>query len=88
VLGQTKINENLTKKISSTDKILENINTKLEGLLATIQTQLSFNKHLEKQIVQLAAAIPIPNSEKALGKPEAQFISVNLVSTVKAKRRF
>jgi hypothetical protein len=37
VLGQAKINENLTKKISDNDKILENINTKLEGLLATVQ---------------------------------------------------
>jgi hypothetical protein len=38
VLGQAKINENLTKKISDNDKILENINTKLEGLSATLQT--------------------------------------------------
>jgi hypothetical protein len=48
VLGQAKINENLTKKISDNDKTLESINTKLEGLSATVQTQLSFNKHLEK----------------------------------------
>jgi hypothetical protein len=87
VLGQAKINENLTKMISDNDKILENINTKLEGLLATVQTQLSFNKHLEKQIAQLAAAIPVPDSEKTLEKPEDQFKLVNLVSTVKAKCR-
>jgi hypothetical protein len=49
---------------------------------------LSFNKHLEKQIAQLAAAIPLPNSEKTPGKPKVQFESVNLVSTVKAKCRF
>jgi hypothetical protein len=48
VLGQAKINENLTKKISDNDKILENINTKPKGVSATIRTQLSFNKHLEK----------------------------------------
>jgi hypothetical protein len=87
VLGQAKINENLTKKIGTTDKILENINTKLEGLSATVQTQLSFNEHLEKQIAQLAAAIPVPDSEKTPRKPKVQFESVNLVSTVKAKCR-
>jgi hypothetical protein len=48
VLGQAKINKNLTKKISNNDKILKNINTKLESLSVTVQTQLSFNKHLEK----------------------------------------
>jgi hypothetical protein len=47
--------------------------------------QLSFNKHLEKQIAQLAAAIPVPNLEKTPRKPKLQFESVNLVSTVKAK---
>jgi hypothetical protein len=65
-----KINENLTKKITNNDKILENINTKLESLSAIVQTQLSFNKHLEKQIAQLVAAIPIPDLEKTPGKPE------------------
>jgi hypothetical protein len=49
---------------------------------------LSFNKHLEKQIAQLAAAIPVPDSEKTPGKPEVQFESVNLVSLVKSKRWF
>jgi hypothetical protein len=36
VLGQAKINENLTKNISNNDKILEKINTKPEGLSATV----------------------------------------------------
>jgi hypothetical protein len=81
-----KINENLTKKITNNDKILENINTKLESLSATVQTQLSFNKHLEKQIAQLVAAIP--DSQKTPGKLEVQFESVNLISTVKSKCRF
>jgi hypothetical protein len=34
------------------------------------------------------AAIPVPDSKKTPGKPEVQFESVNLVSTVKAKCRF
>jgi hypothetical protein len=47
--------------------------------------QLSFNKHLEKQIAQLAVAIHVPDLEKTPGKPKLQFELVNLVSTVKAK---
>ena len=31
VLGQAKINENITKKLMSNDKILENINSQIEG---------------------------------------------------------
>ena len=31
VLGQEKINENITKKLMSNDKILENINSQIEG---------------------------------------------------------
>jgi hypothetical protein len=49
---------------------------------------LIFNKHLEKQIAQLAGAIPVPDSEKTLEKPVIQFESVNLVSIVKSKCRF
>jgi hypothetical protein len=43
VLGQAKINENLTKKLLSNDKVLENINTKIENLASSVQNQLSFN---------------------------------------------
>jgi hypothetical protein len=37
VLGQTKINENLTKRLSYNDKMLENINTKLKNLSSSVQ---------------------------------------------------
>jgi hypothetical protein len=43
VLGQAKINENLTKKLTYHDKNIENINSKLENL-TSLQNQLSFNK--------------------------------------------
>jgi hypothetical protein len=69
-------------------KFWKNINTKLKSLSAIVQTQLSFNKNLEKQIAQLAAAIPVPDLEKTLGKPEVQFESVSMVSTTKAKCRY
>ena len=61
MLGQAKINENLTKKLSFNDKMFENINAKIETLSSSVQNQLSFNKLIEKQIAQIAAAIPINN---------------------------
>jgi len=48
VIGQTKINENLTKKLSYDDKIIENINAKLETLCSSVKSQTSFNKMIEK----------------------------------------
>jgi hypothetical protein len=47
VLGQVKINENLNKKLMNNDRILENINSKIEGLSSAIKNQLSFNKMIE-----------------------------------------
>jgi hypothetical protein len=57
VLGQVKINENITKKLMSNDKMLENINSQVEGLTSAIKNQLSFNKMVETQLAQIAAAI-------------------------------
>ena len=54
----------------SYDKILENINSKIEGLTSSIKNQLSFNKMIETQIAQIAAAIPINHSGKIQGQPE------------------
>jgi hypothetical protein len=52
-----------------------------------LSNAVELNKHLEKQIAQLVAAIPMPNLEKTSGKPKVQFKLVNLVSIVKAKCR-
>jgi hypothetical protein len=81
VLVQARINKNLTKKLLNNDKMLENINSKLQNLSSSVQNQLSFNKTLEKQIVQLAAAIPVSDSWKTSGKPEVPLETVNMVST-------
>ena len=70
VLGQTKINENLTKKLSYNDKMFKNINSKLEKLSSSVKNQLSFNKMIETQIAQIAAAIPVNHSGKIPGQPE------------------
>ena len=70
VLGQAKITENITKKLSYNNKLIENINSKLENLSSSMKNQLSFNKMIETQIAQIAAAILVNDSEKILGQPE------------------
>jgi len=67
VIGQAKINENLTKKLSYNDKIIENINTKLETLCSSVKSQTSFNKMIETQI---AASIPVTDKERIPGQLE------------------
>jgi hypothetical protein len=44
VLGQVKINENITKKLMHNDKMLENINSQIESLSSTVKNQLSLTK--------------------------------------------
>ena len=60
--------------------MLENINTKIEGLTSYINNQMSFNEMIETQIAQLAATIPV-SSRKILGQPEASLEYVKMVST-------
>ena len=50
VIGQAKINKNLTKKLSYNDKIIENINAKLETLCSYVKSQTSFNKMIVSRI--------------------------------------
>jgi hypothetical protein len=59
LLGQTKINENITKKFSYNDKMIGNINTKLENLSSFVKNQLNFNKMIETEIAQVAAKLPV-----------------------------
>ena len=60
--SQAKINESLTKKLTTNDKILENINSQIEGLTSAFKNQMSFNKMVETQLAQITAAIPISDS--------------------------
>ena len=62
VFGQAKINESLNKKLAVNDKILESIHAKVETLSSAHKNQLSFNKMIESQLVQIAADVPF--SEK------------------------
>ena len=79
VLGQVKINKNITKKLMYNDKMLENINSQIESLFSVVKNQLSFNKMIEIQISQIAAAIPGNQSGKIPGQPENSFKNVNAV---------
>ena len=81
VLGQVKINENITKKLVSNDKILENINSQIEGLTSAVKNQSSFNKMVETQLAQIATAIPIDSNGKIPAQPENSSENVKTVTT-------
>ena len=69
VFGQAKINESLNKKLAANDKVLENINEKVETLSSALKNQLGFNKKIETQLAQIAAAVPAAESGKIPGNP-------------------
>ena len=50
VLGQAKIMEDLSRKLASNDKVLENINNRMDSFSSAIKNQHSFNKMIESQI--------------------------------------
>jgi len=81
VFGQVKINESLTKKLTTNDKILENINSQIEGLTSAVKNQMGFNKMVESQLAKIAAAIPISNDGKIPTQPENSREKVNVVVT-------
>ena len=78
--GQAKINDTIQKKLTANDKSLETIRAKLDGFSTAIKDQLSFNKMLETQLAQLAAATPAFDIGKIPGQPESTLESVNVVT--------
>ena len=68
VLCQAQINKNITKKLMFNDKMIENINSKLESLSSSVKNQLSFNIMIA-QIAQIAIAIPVNYLGKILAQP-------------------
>jgi len=82
VYGQAKINESLQKKLAATDKSMESIHAKMDGFSTAIKNQLSFNKMLETQLAQLAAATPAAELEKIPGQSESTLESVNVVKAM------
>ena len=62
------------------DKILENLSEKMGSFNSSMKNQLSFNKMLETQLAQLAAAVPSFEQGKILGKPKDPIEGVKLVN--------
>ena len=60
--------------------MLENINTKIEGLTSSINNQMSSNKMIETQIAQIAIALPVSDSVKIPRQPETSLESIKMVS--------
>ena len=71
VYGQVTINESIEKKLAANDKSLETIHAKMDGISTAIKNQLSFNKMLETQLAQLAAATPAAKLRQILRQPES-----------------
>ena len=75
VMKEAKNTENLAKTVAANDKTLEGLGAKIDGLTAAIKNQLVFNKKMETQLAQLAAAVPtgdsarFPDSPSLLKKP-------------------
>jgi len=42
--------DNLSKKLVSNDKMLENINNRMDNFSTTIKNQISFNKMIESHL--------------------------------------
>jgi hypothetical protein len=57
IRDQVRINDEVGKKFHATDKLLENINAKMDNFIVATPNQLSFNKMLETQIQQISTAI-------------------------------
>jgi len=56
--GQKQINDNISEKFLSNDKILESLAMQLEGFNYVIKNQLSFNELIKTKVTQLALSCP------------------------------
>nr|AAX96699.1 Transposable element protein, putative [Oryza sativa Japonica Group]AAX96877.1 Transposable element protein, putative [Oryza sativa Japonica Group]ABA92517.1 Zinc knuckle family protein [Oryza sativa Japonica Group] len=81
VFAQAKTTDALCKKLAANDKILENINVKLDGLASAFQNWLSFNKMIETQLAQLASLVPANESERIPGQPDSSIENVKAITT-------
>ena len=61
VSNQGNLMDNLSQKLASNDKMLENINNTMDNFSTAIKNQISFNKMIESQLNQIAAVVPATN---------------------------
>jgi hypothetical protein len=59
VMQQFRINNDINVKLAVNDKILEDINVKMNNFSSAINVQLAYNKKIESKLAQLAAALPV-----------------------------
>jgi hypothetical protein len=62
--------DQMFKKITSNDKILENVSTRMDTFASAIKNKHNFNIMIESQIAQLVAVVPPSDNCKILGQPE------------------
>jgi hypothetical protein len=79
VADLSRLLDQMSKKVASNDKTLENINTRIDTFASAIKNQHSFNKMIESQIAQLTVAVPPSDKGKILGQPE-DLETTNLVN--------
>nr|AAX96620.1 Transposable element protein, putative [Oryza sativa Japonica Group]ABA92974.1 Zinc knuckle family protein [Oryza sativa Japonica Group] len=81
VFAQAKTTDALSKKLAANDKVLENINVKLDGFASAFQNQLSFNKMIETQLAQLASLVPANETGRISGQPDSSIENVKAIMT-------
>ena len=79
VYSQSRMTDSINKKLHAQDKMLENINAKLDEFSSALKNQLSLNKMIETQLVQIAAAISSYEKDRISGKPEGTIEIANLL---------
>ena len=72
--------DSINKKLHAHDKMLESINAKLDEFSSALKNQLSFNKMIEIQLAQIAAAIPSYEKDRIPSKPKGTMEIANLVT--------
>jgi hypothetical protein len=70
IASQSRLMDGLSKKVATNDKILKNINNKMDSFASSIKNQHIFNKMIELQIAQLTAAILLSDKGNILGQLE------------------
>jgi hypothetical protein len=85
--NQNKVIDNMSRKITSDDKILESMNNRLDSFTPAIKNQLSFNEMIQSQISQLAASVPMAKKGKIPGNPD-ELETTNLVDIFNAREYF
>jgi hypothetical protein len=81
VFAQAKTTDALSKKLAANDKILENINVKLDGFASGFRNQLSFNKMIETQLAQLASLVPANETGRISEQPDSSIENVKVITT-------